>query len=125
LTKQLNKREDNCLVRMSDGLPEPPEGVPNYIADGLQRQDVESLEEVIEYSNELIEYLEQPPDEEIETKDGEKIIEKTQKKGYTRVVKKQQCGKENCNKCPHGPYVWHVKRRGDKLDWDYQGSVDD
>ena len=103
--------------------PEPPDTIPKYIYEGLEKQDVATLEDVISYAEELIDYRTQPP-EEVDADEDEEIVEKEKRNGYTRVVKKVPCGKD-CSGCPHGPYVYHVSRSGNGLDWEYIGPVAD
>ncbi len=104
--------------------PEPPEEIPKYIHEGLEKQDVDTLEEVIQYSRELIEYLTEPP-EEVEADEDEELLEKEERSGYTKVVKKVPCGKE-CSGCPHGPYVYHISRSGGgTVDWEYIGPLEE
>jgi hypothetical protein len=103
--------------------PEPSDEIPKYIREGLEKQDIDTLEEVIRYSRELVEYLTEPP-EEVKADENEELVEKERRSGYTKVVKKVPCGKD-CSGCPHGPYVYHVSRSGDGLDWDYIGPVEE
>jgi hypothetical protein len=104
-------------------LPEHPEEIPKYIREGLEKQDVGTLEEVIQYSRELVEYLTEPP--EVEPDEDEELLEKEERSGYTKVVKKVPCGKD-CSGCPHGPYVYHVSRSGGgTVDWEYIGPLEE
>ncbi|MFB6284280.1 MAG: hypothetical protein ABEK59_10180 [Halobacteria archaeon] len=96
--------------------------IPSDIQDGLDRQDTETLETIIEYCRELIEEQLQAPEVEEES-EGEEIVEKDKKERYTEVVKKVPCGKD-CSGCPHGPYLYHVRREGKKLEWEYKGVVE-
>ncbi|MFB6284380.1 MAG: hypothetical protein ABEK59_10695 [Halobacteria archaeon] len=98
-------------------------GIPNYIKDGLDRQDVETLERIMTYCQELIEEQNRAPDIDEDGDEAEEILDKEKKSGYTEVIKKIPCGK-NCSGCPHGPYRYHVRRMGGKLDWEYKGKVD-
>jgi hypothetical protein len=101
--------------------PEPPEEIPKYIREGLEKQDIDTLEKVIRYSRELVEYLTEPP-EKVEADEDEEPVEKERRSVYTKVVKKVSCGKD-CSGYPHGPHVYHVSRSGDGLDWEYIGSL--
>lgn len=106
--------------------PSPPDTIPKYIREGLQRQDAETLCDIIDYASLLKEHQTGLQPEEIEEKAGEEIVETEDEQGYHVVVKKIPCGKDACSSCPHGPYVYHVRRTsGGGLDWDYQGSADD
>jgi hypothetical protein len=102
--------------------PDPPEGVPDYVTEPIQRQDLESLNRIRNYLDRLIDARERGPDVEEELEEGEKLVEKEEGDGYTRVVKKVKCGK-NCSGCPHGPYEYHVTWDGKKTNWEYIGKV--
>ncbi|ELZ26526.1 hypothetical protein C475_08872 [Halosimplex carlsbadense 2-9-1] len=105
---------------------DPSEHIPQYILDGLDRQDVRSLEAIIQYSRERIEELQAEINEEELADDDEEVVDVDVEAspGWTRVVKKVPCGKD-CGGCPHGPYVYMVKRTGDGLTWDYRGRADE
>lgn len=108
--------------------PSPPDTVPKYIREGIEKQDVETLRDIIEYASLMEEWHTNLQSEEIdeETGEDEVIVETEGKQGYTEVVKMIPCGKDACSSCPHGPYVYHVRRTpGGGLDWDYQGSADE
>lgn len=106
----------------SDSEPTPSDSIPKYLSEGIPKQDVETLKDIINYAEELIEYRTQPP--EVEADEDEKIVEKEKRSGYTKVVKRVPCGKD-CSGCPHGPYVYHVSRSEGGIDWEYKGSVSD
>lgn len=102
--------------------PEPPDEVPQYIADGLGRQDADDLEHVIEYARDLLAYRRSAPSkEEVMDTDGE-VIDTEQKDNYTEVIKKVECGKD-CSGCPHGPYVYRVRYAPGGLKWEYRGPL--
>ena len=42
--------------------PEPPDTIPKYLYEGLEKQDAETLKDVITYAEELIEYRTRPPE---------------------------------------------------------------
>jgi hypothetical protein len=107
--------------------PEPPEGVPKYVREGVDRQDADSLRKLIEYCEARLAYLEaqaaRPLDEDDLADDGEEIVDVEEGGGGTKVVKKVPCGKDNCSSCPHGPYEYRVHREGDSVKWEYEGAV--
>jgi hypothetical protein len=112
-------------------MPEPraPESIPTYIRDGLDRQDPETLADVIDYCEARIDYLEAQADRDLDedelADDGEEVVDIDQTDGGgTKVVKKVPCGKDNCSTCPHGPYEYRVHRDGDSLRWEYIGAVE-
>lgn len=101
--------------------PVYPPNIPKYLGDGLRKQNYETLLDIQMYVDELIYWQEEPPDE-IEFDDDEEEVDVTPESGYTRVIKRVPCGKD-CNGCPHGPYVYHVRRSGGKLVWEYAGKA--
>jgi len=107
--------------------PEPPSAAPKYLAEGLPKQDVETLRDIREYVNALIEYREQPvePDELPDT--AEPVDQDGDEKG-TVVKEKVKCGDETC-KCAsgapadmHGPYLYRYYREGGELTSEYLGK---
>jgi hypothetical protein len=104
-------------------VPSYPSSLPKYIGEGLQKQDVATLETVRSYVDQLINWLEEPPSDSELTGNGRQLSTQ-QRDGYTRVVKRIPCGKD-CGGCPHGPYEYHVRRTSSKLDWEYIGRVSD
>ena len=103
--------------------PIPPDSIPKYIHEPIKKQDVETLEDIIKYAEELIDYRNQPP-EEVEADEGEMIEEVDQGSTKTKVTKKVPCGKDACSNCPHGPYLYFCWREGDKIVWEYEGPVE-
>ena len=106
-----------------NNVPDRPNSVPKTLAKGIQRQDEDSVEDVIAYSQDLIEYLNKTPDDLAD--EGEELVEteENDEENWTRVVKRIPCGKD-CNGCPHGPYLYLVRRETiDKLEWQYVGPV--
>lgn len=113
-------------VTMTDQTPapSPPEKIPNYVADGLKRQGIPVLRAVIQYCEELIAHLEEPP-EDLEADDDVVDVEETEN-GGTLVKKMQKCGADcECNDGKgHGPYLWRVKRDGNGgQKWSYEGKA--
>ena len=108
--------------------PQAPASVPKYVREGLDHQDCKTLQDVIKYCEERIEYLESRADRDLNKEQlaekGEELIDVEEGSEGARVVKKVPCGKDNCSTCPHGPYLYLVWREGDSLNWDYQGAVD-
>lgn len=99
--------------------PRPPQSAPKYIKEGLPKQDTETLTELREYIDELIEW--RTEDIEIEAEDNEEIVDVEEDQKGAIVIKKVPCGKD-CNGCPHGPYKYRVYRQGDEIVWDYKGK---
>ncbi|WP_345779374.1 DUF6788 family protein [Natrinema sp. SYSU A 869] len=108
--------------------PEPPDSLPKYIADSVPKQNDATLRALGNWVDELLAYRQDVDAEEIIT-GGSKSIETIEESSDgTVVIKKVSCGKENC-KCQrgqlHGPYKYIVRRKGEKLDWDYRGPVNE
>jgi len=104
--------------------PVPPASLPDYLADGVPKQDEATLKELRTWIDDLLEYRQGIDVEEIASGEDEEIREIEQTSRGARVVKKVPCGKESCTTCPHGPYAYRVSRKGGEVVWDYQGPVD-
>jgi len=111
---------------MTPAEPQAPESVPDYLVDGIDRQDQATLHAIEEYARQRREYLvtleRQALNEEELTDEGEELVDVDVEddKSGTVVIKKVPCGKD-CNGCPHGPYKYVVSREGNSLNWDYRG----
>ncbi len=111
-----------------DESPAPPETIPNYIREGLDRQGTDTLEAIIGYCEARIEWLsERPVTDEAELHgDDEQLVEVEHSESGTVVIKKVTCGKSGC-RCArghlHGPYKYVVTREGESLKWEYKGRV--
>jgi hypothetical protein len=114
-------------VTMTDQTPapSPPDSIPNYVADGLKRQGIPVLRAVIQYCEELIAHLEEPP-EDLEADDDVVDVEDADGSGGTIVKKMVKCGSDcECNDGQgHGPYKYRVQRDGSGgQDWEYIGKA--
>jgi hypothetical protein len=109
---------------MTDTLPQPPDSLPKYIAEGLPKQDTETLEDVRVYVTELLEYRSQPVDEEDLPDDAEPVDEGDEAKG-TLVKERVKCGADcTCNDGRgHGPYLYRYYREDGKLTSEYVGKA--
>ena len=109
--------------------PVTPNSLPKYLADGLPKQDKETLEDVREYVDELLEYKEQLDDQPIETDDlsGDVEIIEGGSKG-TIVIEHRTCGDESCH-CmndgeKHGPYKYRAYWEEGSVKKEYIGKAD-
>lgn len=106
--------------------PSAPDSLPQYLAEGIPKQDDADLCALQDWLDELLEYRQDVAAEEIDAAVGESIEAVEESSGGTVVIKKVSCGKDNC-KCQrgelHGPYKYVVRRQGDSLEWDYEGPV--
>jgi hypothetical protein len=110
---------------MSRERPKSPEGLPNYISEGIPKQDDKTLRELQVWIDELIEYRADISVDEIEVAEEERLEAVDDTGDTTTVIKKVPCGKDACSTCPHGPYRYEVHRDGGSLVWDYEGTVDE
>lgn len=112
--------------------PEPvaPDSLPKYLADGLPKQDRETLEDAREYVDALLKYKEQLDEQPIETddlSDDVEIVEEGSK--GTIVVEHRTCGDESCQ-CmndgeKHGPYKYRAYWEDGSVKKEYIGKVDE
>lgn len=105
---------------MSD-TPSAPDTIPKYIAEGLPKQDVETLHDIQSYIDELIDWNTQPP--EVSVDENEELVDVEESSKGTTVTKKVPCGKD-CDGCPHGPYDYLVYRSGGDVKWEYVGKTE-
>lgn len=112
-------------IRRTVEKPERPDNIPDYVADGIERQDVPILHDIVVFSEELIQFIQQPPSEDTDdlTDEQEELLESVQGENWTQVQKMVDCGKQ-CSGCPHGPYLYLVRRESPtKLQWEYVGPA--
>lgn len=107
--------------------PEPPTSLPKYLAEGIPKQDVDTLRDVCEYVDALIEYREQAVDPD-ELPDTAEPVDRDDGRGGTIVKEKVRCGDETC-KCVsgnpadmHGPYLYRYYREDGELISEYLGK---
>lgn len=120
------------MVGRSEGRSSEPvalNSLPKYLADGLPKQDQETLEDIREYVNALLEYKEQLDNQPIETDDLSDDIEVVDEgpKG-TVVVEHRTCGDESCH-CmsggeKHGPYKYRAYWEDGSVKKEYLGKAE-
>jgi len=113
-------------VMTENQAPAPPEEIPKYVADGLKRQGIPTLRAVIQYCEDLIAHLEQPPESDEIASDDDVVDAEEEGSGGTIVKKMVKCGSDcTCNNGKgHGPYKYRVKRDGSEgTDWEYIGKA--
>ncbi|ELZ32388.1 DUF6788 family protein [Halorubrum tebenquichense] len=108
--------------------PSPPASLPKYLAEGLPKQDTETLHEVQNYIEALIGYRDQSvaADELPET--AEPVDESDNSEKGTVVKEKVTCGDDSC-KCAsrnpadmHGPYLYRYYRENGTMKSEYVGK---
>lgn len=119
-----------CTVNTQE--PTAPQSLPKYLAEGIPKQDDETLEDIREYVTDLLEYrdqavasedlpddanpVEDTPDDSTESQDGT-IVEQT-----------VTCGDESCHCAdgePHGPYLYRYYYADGTLNSEYLGKPQD
>jgi hypothetical protein len=106
--------------------PSAPDSLPQYLAEGVPKQDNRNLRALSDWIDDLLEYRQDVAADDLDPNEGESIEAVDTTSEGTVVIKKVSCGKDNC-KCQsgelHGPYKYLVRRQGDSLDWEYKGAV--
>lgn len=107
--------------------PIPPESIPNYLAEGIPKQETTTLHDLNAYVEELIEFRDQKVTEEL-TDDQHVVTDNkagNSDKG-TVVKEKVTCGDESCE-CmtdgeKHGPYLYRYFYKNGTLVSEYIGK---
>jgi len=108
--------------------PSPPSSLPKYLAEGLPKQDTETLRDVQSYVDALTEYRDRPvtEDELPETANPVEYSDDV-KKGIVRK-ERVKCGDDNC-RCisgdpqdMHGPYLYRYYREDGTMKSEYIGK---
>ncbi|MBP1924105.1 MULTISPECIES: DUF6788 family protein [Halorubrum] len=108
--------------------PSPPASLPKYLAEGLPKQDTETLHEIRNYVEALIEYRDQSVDTD-ELPEAAEPVDESDSAGIGTVVKeKVTCGDDSC-KCAsgnpadmHGPYLYRYYRENGTMKSEYIGK---
>lgn len=108
--------------------PKEPSSLPNYLADGLPKQDDETLQKVQEYIDELLAAREQRQSEPVtedELPEDAQVLE-NESSGAV-YLEYRTCGDESCS-CmsggeKHGPYKYRAYRDGDTVRREYLGKA--
>jgi hypothetical protein len=106
---------------------EPP--LPESLVRRLDGLTPRELRRVVDYAQRRLRERHSSVSTEIAAGPGEEILTVDERSAYTEVVKREPCG-EDCDGCPHGPYVYHVyeevKPDGSaSLHWVFLGRVFD
>lgn len=106
--------------------PSAPDSLPKYMVEGVPKQSDETLRDLQNWIDQILDYRANISEEDIEADEGEQIEDVKKTSSGTVVIKRVSCGKDSCSNCPnpgHGPYKYIVKRQDGKLNWDYKGPV--
>ena len=108
--------------------PTAPDSLPKYLADGIPKQDRETLEDISEYVEALLTHKAQLAEQPIEADDlpdNAKLVETP--KG-SNLIEYRTCGDESCH-ClsggkKHGPYRYRVYRESGSVKKEYLGKAE-
>jgi hypothetical protein len=108
--------------------PSPPSSLPQYLAEGLPKQDTETLHEIQDYTEALIEYRDQSLETAELPETAEPIDESDSSGNGTLVKEKVTCGDDSC-RCAsgdrqdkHGPYLYRYYRENGTMKSEYVGK---
>ena len=105
--------------------PSAPPSLPKYLSEGLLKQDDDTLRDLRNYVDDLLEYRQQTIEKSDLPENADPVdIEKESGKG-TLVKEKVKCGDESCHCVDgelHGPYLYRYYREGGKLKSEYIGK---
>lgn len=108
--------------------PSVPSGVPASLSAKLVDLNEGQLRAVAGFVQRLIDRR-HPISEDIEPQEGEEIVRVEEGEYYTTVLKRQPCA-DGCEDCPHGLYLYHVRREShpdgaEMLNWSYIGQIEE
>lgn len=110
--------------------PSAPPSLPNYLAEGLPKQNNEALKDARKYIDELLAAREQrrsePVTEDVLPENAQVLENDSSGAVYLEY---RTCGDESCS-CmsggvKHGPYKYRAYRDGDTVRRDYLGKATD
>ena len=108
--------------------PTAPPSLPNYLAEGLPKQDDEALRDAREYIDELLDAREQRRQEPVTADELPTDAELVENDSSSAVyLEHRTCGDETCS-CmnggeKHGPYKYRAYRDGDTVRREYLGKA--
>ena len=110
--------------------PTAPPTLPQYLAEGLPKQDDQTLRDAREFIEELLtarEHRREQPVSEDELPANAEVVE--EESSSTVYLEYRTCGDETCS-CmrdgqKHGPYKYRAYRDGDTVRREYLGKADE
>jgi len=110
------------MATSSPPTPEPPASIPQYILDGLDRQDAQTLEEISRYAEDLAAAKEAEAEAELEDDDEEVVREDSEDVDDLPddVPSKASVVVKNINSNRYYYYQW---REGSKVKSKYKAPV--
>lgn len=115
---------------MSTTEPAAPDSLPKYLADGLPKQDCETLEDVRVFVETLLEHKARLAERSIDAGDlpeDAEVVEQGPK--GTVYLEYRTCGDESCH-CmsggeKHGPYKYRAYWADSSVKREYLGKTDE
>jgi hypothetical protein len=109
----------------TENQPTAPGSLPKYIAEGLPKQNPETLEDAREYIDELIDWHQRPVEPADLPDNAEPVDGDDDGKKGTIVKQYRTCGDESCH-ClsggeKHGPYPYRYWREDGEVKSEYEG----
>lgn len=104
--------------------PSAPPSLPKYMAEGLPKQDDETLRDIQKFIDELLEARRKEITTEELPDTAEPVDDGNSGKG-TLVKEKVKCGDKTCHCADgdlHGPYLYRYFREGDTVKSEYEGK---
>lgn len=105
--------------------PKAPASLPNYLADGLPKQDTETLSATRDWIEELIAWNQRPVEGDELPDEAEPVDDDDEQRG-TVVLEKVTCGDETCacmtDGKKHGSYLYRYYRESGTLTSEYIGK---
>jgi len=108
--------------------PTVPDALPQYLGEGLPKQDTETLRQIQTYVQKLIEYRTQPVEADDLPDTADPVDESGESGKGTVVTEKVKCGDDSC-KCAsgshqdmHGPYLYRYYREDGTMNSEYLGK---
>jgi hypothetical protein len=107
--------------------PQPPDSLPNYLSEGLPKQDSPTLQATIGYLEALLKYRERQIEAGELPADADPVGDAADGRG-TVVKERVKCGDQSC-RCmkggeKHGPYLYRYYREGGRLKSEYVGKAE-
>lgn len=106
-----------------ESQPDAPVSLPKYLADGLPKQDIETLRDVQVFVEVLINWQQRPVEQDELPDNADQVEDNDDDKG-TIVEEYVKCGDDSCHCAEpddpgHGPYKYRYWRDNGELQCEY------
>ncbi len=121
---------DNQSDNHNPTEPVAPDSLPNYLKNGVKKQDIDTLSELKEYVDDVITYRSQPVSNNDLPREAEQVNYSDSDVQGTVLKELVKCGDESCactDKSPnksdkHGPYLYRYYYQNGRLKSEYLGK---